>query len=392
MRIAYLDCFSGVSGDMLLGALVDAGVPLEVLREALAGLPLHGYALEAEKVMRAGISATKVNVLLDHDLKHPHRGLTDVLEIIRAGGLPAAVEEKACAVFRNLAEAEARVHNTDPDSVHFHEVGAVDAICDVVGTVAGLQHLGVERLLFGTISVGGGMVKAAHGRLPVPAPATAELLKHLPTAGGPVDVELATPTGAALLKTLGEPLPHWPAMRVEQVGYGAGGRDMPEIPNVLRLALGESGTGAGIESDCVWHLEANLDDMTGEQIAFCAERLRGAGALDAFTTPIQMKKGRPGVKLSVLCEPGDLAAIEETFWRHSTTLGVRRALWQRSKLARRTETVDTPWGPVRVKLAFLGDELVHCEPEYEDCRSVAERENLPLREVYELARRTWSTS
>ena len=385
MKIGYLDCFSGVSGDMLLGALVDAGVPLEALREALAALPLHGYALEAHKVKRAGISATKVNVALDHDHDHPHRGLSDVLEIIRAGGLPAAVERVVCEVFRNLAKAEARVHDTDPDSVNFHEVGAVDAICDVVGTAAGLAHLGVERLLFGTVSVGGGTVRVAHGRLPVPAPATAELLKDLPTAGGPVDVELTTPTGAALLKTLGEPSPHWPQMRAQRVGYGAGTRDIADVPNVLRLVVGESATGAGTESDFVWCLEANVDDMTGEQIAFCAQRLRQAGALDAFTTPIQMKKGRPGVKLSVLCEPADLAAMEETFWRHSTTLGVRRTLWQRSKLPRRTETVDTPWGPVRVKLAFLGEELVRCEPEYEDCRAIAEREALPLRQVYDAA-------
>jgi len=386
VRIGYLDCFSGISGDMCLGALVDAGVPLDVIRQALAQLPISGYWLEAEKVLRAGISATRVRVVLADETSQPQRGLGDVLQIVRGARLQAAVEEKVCAVFRCLAEAEARVHGTDADSVHFHEVGAVDAICDVVGTVVGLDWLRPDQVLFGTVSLGGGLVKAAHGSLPVPAPATAELLKGLPTVGGPVNVELTTPTGAAILKVLGCPSSQWPAMQIERLGYGAGARDLEELPNVLRLAVGTTETGAQTDADCVWCLEVNLDDMTGEEVGFCAEKLREAGALDVFTTPIQMKKNRPGVLLSVLCAPGDLAKMESLIWRHSTTLGIRRALWQRSKLTRRTETVQTPWGEVRVKLAFLGQECVRCEPEYEDCRAIAEREGLPLREVYRKAR------
>jgi len=390
MRVAYLHCFSGVSGDMCLGALVDAGVPLEAIRGALATLPLGRYEMSARKVSRAGLAATQVEVRLDDTAPAPHRGLGKVLELLRAGSLPPAVEEKACAVFRRLAEAEARVHGCDVESVHFHEVGAVDAVCDIVGTVAGLEHLGVEEVLFSPVALGGGVVRCAHGTLPVPAPATAELLKDVPTFGGPVDVELTTPTGAALLTGLGRPSPHWPSMRVERLGYGAGSKELRGLPNVLRLAVGETDAGDGTEADCIWCLEANLDDMTGEEVAFCAERLRDAGALDVFTTPIQMKKGRPGVKLSVLCAPGQVERMERVLWRHSTTLGVRRALWERSKLRRSSRSVSTPWGEVRVKLAYLGGELLRCEPEYEDCSAIARREGASLREVYEAARRSAS--
>ena len=382
MKIGYFDCFSGISGDMCLGALVDVGVPLETIREGLGRLPLSGYALRTEKVSRAGIAATQVKIVLNPSESPAHRGLKDVLEIIRAGNLPEGAERKACDVFRALAEAEARVHGTDPDSVHFHEVGAVDAICDIVGTVIGLNFLGLDEVLFSTVSLGGGTVSTAHGALPVPAPATAELLRGLPTRGGPVEFELATPTGAALLRSLGRPSPHWPDMCIEQIGYGAGARDAAEIPNVLRLAVGDTASGTQTESDHVWVLEVNLDDMTGEQVGFCTETLLNAGALDAYTTPIQMKKGRPGVKLTILCAPDGLSTMEEALWRHTTTLGIRRTLWQRSKLRRRIETVHTQWGEVRIKLAYLGDELVRCEPEYEDCRRIAESANLPLSEVY----------
>ncbi len=381
MKIAYLDCSCGISGNMCLGALLDAGVPLERIEAALARLPVHGYRLRAERVLRRGISAMHVEVELDESERHPHRGLSDVLDVIGSAGLPAPVAERSAAVFRSLAEAEAKVHGTDVERVHFHEVGAVDAICDIVGTVAGLSELGIERLLFSTVRLGGGTVEVAHGVLPVPAPATAELLKGLPTAGGPVQMELATPTGAAILKTLGEPSPDWPAMVVHSIGYGAGGRDPREAPNVLRLIVGETAPEGTTESDYVCVLETNLDDMTGEQVGYCMEKLAEAGALDAFTTPVQMKKNRPGVQVTVLCEPGRLRAAEEVLWRHTTTLGVRRSLWQRSKLAREVRTARTPWGEVRVKLARLGGEVVRCKPEYEDCRALAEANGVTLEEV-----------
>ena len=387
MKIAYLHCFSGISGDMMLGALVDAGVPLEALERALASLPIEGYSLRRERVMRAGLAATKVDVVLDHVAgEHPHRGLSDVIEIIRSGGLSPKAQSKACRVFRTLAEAEAKVHGTDPDRVHFHEVGAVDAICDIVGAVVGLEALGVDELRFSTVSLGGGTVKAAHGTLPVPAPATAELLRGLPVRGGPAQIELTTPTGAALLRALGRPSEHWPQMSVEQIGIGAGDADIPGHPNVLRLAVGTAGAQGGAESDAVWVLQASLDDMTGEEVGYLTERLLGAGALDAFAAPVQMKKNRPGVLITVLCAPEGLGAMEEVMWRHSTTLGIRRSLWQRSKLARRHEAVQTPWGEVRLKLGYLGDELVRCEPEYEDCRRIADEHDIPLREVYRAAR------
>ncbi len=384
MRIGYLDCFSGVSGDMCLGACVDAGVPLAVIENALEGLPLSGYALSAERTMRAGLSATQVRVVLEQHHHHPHRGLADVLSILQAGCLPEKVLERSCRVFRRLAEAEARVHDTDPDSVHFHEVGAVDAICDIVGTVAALEELGLDALKFSTVMLGGGTVEAAHGTLPVPAPATAELLKGLPTAGGPVDVELTTPTGAALVSTLGEPSVLWPGMSVDALGYGAGARELPEMPNVLRLAVGEVPAGE-VETDAVWMLEANLDDMTGEELGFCTEKLLSGGALDVWTSTVQMKKGRPGVRLSLLCAPARREALEELIWQHTSTLGVRRSLWQRSKLRRETRPVETPWGEVGVKVAHLGGRMVRCEPEYEDCRALAEEEGLSLREVYRAA-------
>ncbi|MFO7959110.1 MAG: nickel pincer cofactor biosynthesis protein LarC [Candidatus Brocadiia bacterium] len=384
MRIGYLDCFSGISGDMCLGALVDAGVPLDRIEAPLSTLPLSGWSLRTERVLRAGIAATRVHVDVDDSHHHPHRGLSDVLEIIEAGDLAPEVSERSAAVFRNLAEAEAAVHDTEPDKVHFHEVGAVDAICDIVGTVAGLAELRLDVLKFSTIMLGGGTVKAAHGTLPVPAPATARLLRGLPARGGPVEVELATPTGAALLKTLGEPAPLWPSMTLETVAYGAGGRELEHHPNVLRLAVGTV-PAQGSESDYVWVLETNLDDMTGEEIGYCSQRLLGEGALDVFTLPVQMKKNRPGVQLTVLCRPEDLRTLEEVLWQETSTLGVRRSLWQRTKLAREVQTVTTPWGPVRVKVARLGGEVIRRKPEYDDCRRLAEGEGLPFQRVYRAA-------
>ena len=386
MKIGYLDCFSGVSGDMCLGALVGAGVPLDDLREALAGLPLHGYEIICEDVVRHGMAATKVDVVL-HEHEHPHRGLSDCLEIIEAGHLPAQVAQDARAVFRNLAEAEAAVHDCTVDEVHFHEVGAVDAICDIVGACFGFHALGLDALYHSTIAVGGGTVKAAHGVLPVPAPATALLLQGLPSVGGPVDRELATPTGVAILRTLAEPVDTWPRMTAGKVSYGAGGADPDTHPNVLRLVIGEVEGAEGTEPDSVWVLEANLDDMTGEELGAAVQRLLEAGALDALTLPAQMKKGRPGVILQALCRPADREAVECAMFEHTSTLGVRRSMWQRSILARSSRKVETPWGPVRIKTARLGHRQVRCEPEYDDCLEISVREDIPLREVYRVARR-----
>ncbi|MCD6415767.1 MAG: nickel pincer cofactor biosynthesis protein LarC [Planctomycetes bacterium] len=387
MKIGYLDCFSGISGDMLLGALVDAGVPLERIEAALDTLAISGYSLSERRVTRCGLAATQVSVKLDRSEHHPHRGLSDVLEIIESGQLAPEALEQSCAVFRNLARAEAHVHGTDPESVHFHEVGAVDAICDIVGGVVGLRELGLDALQFSTVSLGGGQVEAAHGTLPVPAPATAELLRDVPTRGGPVDVELTTPTGAALLSTLGQPVPRWPEMSVATLAYGAGARNLRALPNVLRLAVGVQSEEA--ESDCVWVLETNVDDMTGEEIGHCVEELIREGALDVSTMSIQMKKNRPGVQLRVICAPDSVRRLEEALWLHSTTLGVRRSLWQRSKLSRRIETAQTEWGQVRLKVALLGGRTMRAEPEYEDCREIARRNGLSIRQVGRAARAAW---
>jgi len=387
MKVGYLDCFSGISGDMCLGALVDVGVPVEHIESALADLPIAGFRLSVEGVTRAGIAATKATVEIDRNEPQPRRALQDVLDVLERGSLSAPVRQRAAGIFRNLAAAEAQVHGTTPEQVHFHDVGAVDAICDVVGTVAALDKLGLHELRFSTVALGGGTVASIHGQLPVPAPATALLLEGLPVRGGPVDFELATPTGAAILKTLGKPSALWPEMHIERLGYGAGDRDIEGFPNVLRLAVGTVGEEARTEADHVWLLEANLDDMTGEEVGFCLERLLAGGALDAYASPIHMKKGRPGIRLSVLCDGERLSTMEGLMWRDSSTFGIRRSLWQRSKLPRTLRQVETPWGRVNVKLGYLGEEAVRCEPEYEDCRRIAEREGLPLRQVYEAARR-----
>ncbi|MFP4176659.1 MAG: nickel pincer cofactor biosynthesis protein LarC [Candidatus Brocadiia bacterium] len=381
MRTIYFDCSSGVSGDMCLGALVDGGVPLSHISDTLEGLPFEGYTLEEQKVTRAGLAATRVKVQIDESHEPPHRHLEDVMKILHGGNLDARIAEKAGRVFQRLARAEAGVHDTTPGEVHFHEVGAIDAICDITGTVAGLEWLNPDRILFSRISVGGGRVDAAHGRLPVPAPATVELLRGYETCGGPIDEELTTPTGAALLTCLGENTPRWPDMSIEKIGIGAGGRNPDTLPNVLRLVVGTSGDGGG-ESDYIWQIETNLDDATGEEIGFCVNRLREEGALDVFTTPVQTKKDRPAVKLTVLCKPGRRRKMENLLFQLTPTIGVRRNLMERARLRRHTERVSTPWGEVRMKVAELPGGKKRATPEYDDCAALARRHNISLRRVF----------
>lgn len=393
--LAYFDCFSGASGDMLLGALVDAGLPLDTLAADIALLGCPGIHLRAEKVLRAGISATLVHVETHdeqhhghgHTHHHEHRGLPEIRAIITASGLPPSVKEKAIRIFTRLGEAEAAVHNVPIERIHFHEVGALDAIADIVGAVAGLERLGVESLLFSTLRLGGGTVQAGHGTLPVPAPATARLIAGLRSEMGPVEKELLTPTAAAILSTLGRQAPP-PAWTIEKLGYGAGMRDHPGHPNVLRLLLGRAETGA--ESDTVWVLEANLDDTTAEVIGHTIERLLAAGALDAYALPIQMKKSRPGWMLCAIVEEPRRLRAEELFFRETTTFGVRRHLTERQKLTREICTVETPYGPVRVKVGALRGEVVNAAPEYDDCRRIALERDIPLREVMAQARKAFA--
>ena len=388
MTTGYLDCFSGISGDMLLGAAVDAGVPLEAIDGVLAGLPFTGYELHSSRVTRNGLAATKVDVeITDEDAAH--RDLSDVLSILRRGDIGGDIRDDAEAVFRALAEAEGVVHDVPAEEVHFHEVGAIDAICDVVGGVAALRELGIDELLCSTVALGGGTVQAEHGTLPVPAPATARLLRDIPARGGPVNRELTTPTGAALLNVLATPTPFWPDMTTEKLGCGAGGYEFDDHPNVLRLAVGRRSSGDHAAGDTVAVLETAIDDMTGEELGHAADALLDGGALDAWCSPAHMKKGRPGTCLTVLCEPGDLERMEELLWKHTTTLGFRYKMLHRRTLQRSSREIETRWGPVQVKVSGPAGKPLRCKPEYEDCRRIAEREGLSLREVRDEARRAW---
>jgi uncharacterized protein (TIGR00299 family) protein len=379
--IAYLDCFSGVSGDMLLGALIDAGLSLANLREDLSRLPLSGYEITAEEVTRAGLRGTQVHVTADHT--HEHRGLADVLDIIGGAELPEEVTGPAEAAFRRLAEAEARVHGTCASEVHFHEVGAVDAIVDIVGAFCGLRRLGVAEVHASPLPVGGGWVDTAHGRLPVPAPATAELLKGVPTVAGPAEAELVTPTGAAIVTTAARGFGAMPAMAVQEIGWGAGGRDLPH-PNLLRIFLGESA-----QTPREQHLvliETNLDNMNPELFGHLMDCLFDAGALDVFYTPIVMKKSRPATLVSVLADPAQADSLREILFRETTTLGVRTRDVARHCLEREWQKVETEYGTVRIKIGRLGDEMLNASPEYEDCVRLAKERGVPAKVVYDAAR------
>jgi len=382
MRVAYFDCISGVSGDMLLGALVDAGVALEILTERLRALRLHEFELTAEKVTRGGIAGTKVNVTVTHSHDH-HRHLDDVLSIIESSDLPTKPKSDAQRVFRRLAEVEAKVHHTTPDQIHFHEVGAVDSIVDIVGAAIGLELLAVDEILVSPIRTGTGFVTCEHGRLPVPAPATAELLRDFPSIGTDIPHELATPTGVAILTTLGTAAPQRPALAEYTIGYGAGGRDNAEMANVLRLFVGEAeGAASG---DDIWVLETNLDDLSPEIVAYACERVFEAGAVDVLTSPIYMKKGRPGILLQALAHDDAREAVEAAIFRETTTLGVRRYRAQRTTLARTEERVETPYGEVHVKVGRRSGEALTVAPEYDDCKAAANAAGAPLKRVYEAA-------
>ena len=382
-QVAYLDCFSGVSGDMLLGTLVDAGLSLEDLRSELAKLSLSGYQIDAKKTQRAGLAATQVTVTLA-EAAQPHRRLSDILALIEGSALPAGDKQQGANVFRKLAEAEARVHGVEPDSVEFHEVGAVDALVDVLGAVAGLRLLGVEVLYCSPLPAGGGSARGAHGELPVPAPATLELLAQAgaPLAAGPdADVELVTPTGVAIVTALARF--ERPAMTVRSVGYGAGARDLAGRPNVLRLWLGES---LAARPATMLLIETNIDDMNPELYGYAQERLFEAGAADVWLVPIQMKKNRPGVMLSVLCPIEREDAIVTVLLRETSTLGVRVREVSRHEAERETLEFESSLGPATVKVKRLPDLPPTVAPEYEACARLAREKKLPLREVYRIVR------
>jgi pyridinium-3,5-bisthiocarboxylic acid mononucleotide nickel chelatase len=439
MRIAYLECFSGISGDMFLGALVDAGVPPELFTRTVEALGVDAH-LEISRVDRSGISATKVDVIVagekelpreefwskeqaehahahdhgqehghdhqhhdhqhshEHRHEHPHRdhahadahrGLKEIREIINRSGVSASAKERAIAIFSALGAAEARVHNTDIEAIHFHEVGAVDAIVDIVCAAVGSEALGVEQWICSPLNVGGGTVECAHGTFPIPAPATLDLLRHAPVYSGEIQKELVTPTGAAIVHVLARQFGRFPRMKTEKIAYGAGSRNPKNFPNVVRLSVGETSVGdeenSAIPTEEIAILEANVDDMTPQIFGYVMERARAAGALDVFGAAVQMKKNRPGMLLTVLCRPQDRSRLTRLIFAETTTLGVRMRQETRATLARRHVVIQTRWGEVRMKLAGINGSVSNYAPEYEDCRRIAEQQSVPLKTVMQEA-------
>jgi uncharacterized protein (TIGR00299 family) protein len=386
MKAAYFDCFSGISGDMTLGALVDAGCPLGLLRDELKGLDVPGWEISAEKVWKNGMAATHVSVRTEDT--QTHRSLATIIGVLEKSRLAAAVRERASAIFRRLGEAEAAVHDVPIEKIHFHEVGAADAIVDIVGACLGFSVLGIEKFACSALNVGGGTAKMAHGVLPVPAPATARLLLGKPTYSNGVQKELVTPTGAAIVATLCQTFGPQPPMRMESIGYGAGTTDLEGQPNVLRIMVGESLEVSGAEFDEeVRVIEANLDDLNPQVYGYFVERALAAGALDVFTTPIQMKKGRPGTLLTLLCKPDRAKELMDLVFVETTTFGLRTYTAQRRVLPREWESVQTRFGKVRLKVARVKGKVLQVSPEYEDCRKLAEEKKVALREVMEEAMR-----
>lgn len=419
MRIGYIECFSGISGDMFVGALVDAGVPVAALEEAVRALDV-GARLEVSKVMRNGIAATKVDVWVgdqkeEPGIPHEHgrhyghgdtqagmpvphshgphshgRSLSEIREIISAATISDGAKHRALAIFQALGEAEAKIHNATIEKIHFHEVGAVDAIADIVCAAVASEALGVDEWICSPINVGGGAIECAHGRLPVPAPATVELLKGAPVYSSGISKELTTPTGAAIVKALASRFGPVPTFKIQATGYGAGGRDLPGQPNVLRVTVGESlGPVEEAVPETVSVLEANLDDLNPQVFGYAMDRLMDAGALDVFGTPVQMKKGRPGMLLTVLARTEDTQRLAKIIFAETTTLGIRMRDERREVLARRCEMVKTQWGEVRMKVANLNGTVSNYAPEYEDCRRIASEKGVPLKTVMQEAIRIY---
>jgi uncharacterized protein (TIGR00299 family) protein len=451
MRIAYLECFSGISGDMFLGALLDAGVPPEVFTRTVAALGVDAR-LEISRVDRSGISATKLDVIAagekelpreefwekearaqehshppsvehvhshehnhshehshghgatdshshshshDHEHKHEHapdhthlhRGLKEIRQIINAASISKSAKDRAIRIFEALGAAEAKVHNTDIEKIHFHEVGAIDAIVDIVCASVGAEALGVDEWICSPLNVGGGTVVCAHGAFPIPAPATLELLKNAPVYSGEIQKELVTPTGAAIVSVLASRFSQFPAMKTEKIGYGAGTRNFKNSPNVLRLTVGETAhqQESPFPVEEITVLEANVDDMMPQIFGYVMEQALQNGALDAFGTPVQMKKSRPGMLLTVLCRIEDSQRLTKLILTETTTLGVRMRRESRAALTRRHVSVSTRWGNVRMKLANLNGSISNYAPEYEDCRQIAKEQKVPLKTVMQEA-------
>jgi uncharacterized protein (TIGR00299 family) protein len=424
--LCYFDCKSGISGDMTLGALLDLGVPLQLLNNAVKSV-IENVDIESETVSRKGFRATLAKVITPHE--HVHRHLSDILAMIerghQSGGLSEKVAESASNIFRLIAEAEAFVHGVEIEKIHFHEVGAADSIADITGAAFGFAHLGIEKIYASAVPTGSGEIEIAHGKCSVPAPATAELLRGIPIAASDIPFELTTPTGAAILKYYAKQFGSVPSMTIHKTGVGAGGRDLSEQANILRVLLGESHSEeeplkaaaevnlfehthhhhrldckhehsvehqhdpfqavpspTAITKESVWQLETNIDDLSGELIGYCVEKIWAQNPLDVWTTPIQMKKQRPGIVLSVLCRREQIENIENVLFAETTTLGIRRSQLERSVLRREQCSIATPWGNLTAKRAVLPDGTVKVSPEFEDAKRLAAEEKVPVREVF----------
>jgi uncharacterized protein (TIGR00299 family) protein len=386
LRIAYFDCFSGISGDMVLGALVDAGVELREIEAGLRGLGLENWSIAASKVQRGAISATQVRVEAREE--HHHRGLAVILKRIEQAHLAPRAAARAKKIFERLAAAEAKVHNMEVEKLHFHEVGAADSIVDIVGSAIGFDLLGIDEFACSRFDVGGGQVRTAHGVLPVPAPATAELLRGAPAYSSGIERELVTPTGAAIATTLATRYEEIPPMTLRTIGYGAGSADLKEKANVLRLLIGDADSTDAAESkaDGRWDspvtvIETNVDDMSPQIYGYFAERALAAGALDVFSTPAQMKKNRPGQLVTLLSDPKNVARLMDLIFAETTTIGVRTYDVRRKTLQREFVPVETPLGSVRMKVSRMNGTILNATPEYEDCLKIAAERGVPLKQV-----------
>jgi hypothetical protein len=397
MRVLYFDCFSGISGDMALGALVDAGLPFADLERALGGLLFPGAHVHADRVLRAGVSATKFSVHEHAHLggspepvgtprqhhHHPHRSLSEIFSLIDRASLTTSARDRAKAMFQKLAEAEASIHRMPIENVHLHEVGALDSIIDIVGIAFAMEWVGADRILSSALNVGGGMVHSAHGNFPVPAPATMKLLGSVPVYSGAIQKELVTPTGALIVTTYASDFGPIPPMSVDRIGYGAGDRDEPETPNVLRVLIGEAAE--QVRGDRVAVVECEIDDMNPQIFGVVMDRLYAAGALEVFYVPVQMKKNRPGTLLTAIVPPERRAAVVEVIFRETTTIGLRYSEVDRECLQREIVAIETPIGTVRFKVASRNGRMMNAVPEFDDCAGLAASNNLSVKEVQAMA-------
>ena len=383
MKIAYFDCFSGASGDMIIGALIDAGLDFEELESELGKLKVSGYKIKAERAVRNGISGTRFSVEVTD--RNTERKLKDIIEIIEKSDLDGTVKNLSRKIFEQLAAVEAKAHNKNAEDIHFHEVGALDSIIDVVATLIGIRKLGIDTVYSSKIHVGTGFVECQHGTLPVPSPATLELLKDIPVYSKGLNAELVTPTGAAILKTLSKSFGIMPEIKAEKIGYGAGSRDLV-IPNLLRVCIGEN-MNEEYEQDNVILIQTNIDDMNPEFFDYVSEKLLEKGSLDVFMVPIFMKKNRPGITLNVLTTSDKLNEAISTIFTETTTFGVRIHHMERKKLSREIVRVETSFGQVRVKINRIGNQIKKIAPEYESCKAIAMKQGIALKDVYEDAKR-----